>query len=321
MLSIPSLLAPVFGLIVLGFVIGRAGYLSERAGQVLAEFGFKVAMPALLFRAAVSLSPLPVSPVSLLLVYFGASAVIWVSATLATPLLLNRPQSDAPAVAMATCFGNTVMLGIPVCLTVFGPEAATPLAILISVDTPLLWLAATIHAQWSLSSRSGVSVSAVRVVLYDLIRNPIVLSVLLGLLWRLTGLGIQSDLEKLITLLAQAALPTALFALGVTLSTFRLQGEFTTLSVICLLKLLLLPALVWALVNFVITLPPTWAAVAVLCAAMPTGANAYLFAVKYDRVVGSVSGAVLITTVLSGFTLAVLLSEGWFVPSGRTVLE
>jgi len=300
-----GLLAPVFGLIVLGYVIGRSSYLSNAASQVLAEFGFKVAMPALLFRAASSFSPLPASPMFLLIAYFGAGALVWLAAALVTTVALNRPRSDAPAVAMASCFGNTVMLGVPLSITAFGAEAAAPLAILISVDTPLLWLVANAHAEWSLRRGAGVSWNTVRTVLRDLAGNPIVMSVVLGFSWRLTGLGLQAELDKLIALVAQAAVPTALVALGLTLSKFQIRGEGATVAAIASFKLLLFPILV-GLFAYLLSLPPAWAGVALVCAAMPTGANAYLFAVKYDRAVGSVSSAVLITTALAWFTLMLL---------------
>ena len=91
MLTVLGLIAPLFALIVLGFAIGRFGYLSPGADRLLAEFGFKIAMPALLFRATSTFAPLPTSPVSLLLAYFSASAIVWGLATLGTRHILGRP--------------------------------------------------------------------------------------------------------------------------------------------------------------------------------------------------------------------------------------
>jgi predicted permease len=122
----------------------------------------------------------------------------------------------------------------------------------------------------------------------ELARNPIVLSVVLGSLWRFTGLGLSEPVDRFIALLAQAAVPTALVALGLTLSKFRVQGQIRMLALITSLKLLAFPALVFAITRWLIELPPTWAAVALLFSAMPTGANAYLFAVGSDRVIDSV---------------------------------
>jgi malonate transporter and related proteins len=317
MLTVLGLSAPLFALVLLGLAIGRSGYLAAGADRLLAEFGFKVAMPALLFRATSSFAPLPTSPASLLLAYFSASAIVWVLATLGTRHILGRPPADAPVIAMATCFGNTVMLGIPLALIALGPEAATPAAILVAVDTPLLWVIATLHGEWSLRGRKGLSTNVMRDIAFELARNPIVLSVVLGALWRVTGLAMPGPVDAVIGLIAQAAVPTALVALGLTLARFRVQGKIRTLALIASFKLVLFPVLVLAITWWVIELSPIWAAIAILFAAMPTGANAYLFAVRSERVIDSVSGSLLITTALAAVTVSLLLYFGdWPASSG-----
>jgi hypothetical protein len=62
------------------------------------------------------------------------------------------------------------------------------------------------------------------------------------------------------------------------------------------------------LAYHVFLLPPVAAAVVVLFSAMPTGANAYLFATRYNRVVNSTSGAAALGTILAAITAAALVS-------------
>ena len=70
----------------------------------------------------------------------------------------------------------------------------------------------------------------------------------------------------------------------------------------CVLKLLLMPACAWLLAHL-LKLPPMATSVVVLFAAMPTGANAYIFAAQYQRLVNQVSGAVALATILAAVTL------------------
>jgi predicted permease len=239
-------------------------------------------------------------------VYFASSALVWTLATLATGALLRRPATDGAAVAMASCFGNTVMLGIPIAVTAFGAEATTPAAILVSIETPLLWVVATLHAEWSGRQEGRLRIAALTGLFLELATNPIVMALIVGLAFRGTGLVLPAGIARIIDFLAQAAVPTALVALGLTLSTIQVRGEAPTLALISALKLVLFPALVLGM-TLLVAVPPVWAAVAVLFAAMPSGANAYLFAVRYDRVVNSVAGAIVITTLLAGATVSVLL--------------
>jgi malonate transporter and related proteins len=310
MLAIIDIVAPVFGLMALGFLAARLRYLSDGAGGLIAEFAFRVAMPALLFRAMLAIGPMPAGPWQLIGVYFGAMIVVWITTSLLTWLLLRRPAVDGAAIAMGACFGNTVMLGIPLALTAFGPEAATPVALLISIDTPLLWIMATLHME---SARRGAApadssrLAALRGVGLDLLRNPIVLPLVTGSLWRTTGLGIPKVLDRLLELLAGAAVPSALFALGMSLAVYEIKGQMRTLSLIVVMKLVAFPLLVLAFATWILPLPQLWLAIALLFAAMPVGANAFLFAARYQRAVNSVSAAIAVSTVFAIGSIAMIL--------------
>lgn len=307
MLDIITIVAPVFGIILLGFATTRVRYVDPGAGRMIAEFAFKVAMPALLFRATLGLGQLPDVSVGLIAAYFGALAIAWLVASLATPLLLRRPAIDSAAIAMASCFSNSVMLGVPLAISAFGKEAAAPAALLISLDTPVMWVWATLQMEAMRREAGGSALKALSGVVLDLLRNPIVMSLVLGTAGRLAGLVLPPIVDRWLELLASAAIPAALFALGCSLARFEIKGQRGTLAVIMTVKLLLFPLLVYALARHVIELPAVWTAVAVLFAAMPVGANAFLFASKYERAVNSVSGSIAISTLIAVFTLTGLL--------------
>jgi malonate transporter and related proteins len=310
MLAIIDIVVPVFGLLGLGFVAGRLRYLSDGAAGAITEFAFKVAMPALLFRAMLAVKPLPDQPWRLIAVFACAVAILWLVTSLLTRVLLRRPSADAPAIAMGVCFGNCAMLGVPLALTAFGPEAAGPVALLISIDSPVLWIVATLHME---AVRRGQMENvgslwlALRDVAFDLLRNPIILSIIAGTLWRLTELGIPKLADRLLELMAGAAVPAALFAMGLSLATYQIKGQTPTLSLIVIMKLFAFPALVLALATWVFPLPPMWLSVALLFAAMPVGVNAFLFAARYERAVNSVSAAIAISTAAAMATTAAIL--------------
>jgi len=141
----------------------------------------------------------------------------------------------------------------------------------------------------------------------DLAKNPIILALLAGIVGRANGLVVPELPDRLLALLHQAAVPSALCALGMSLATYEIKGQAPTLAVICILKLVVYPLIAFVLCVHVFALPPLWSAVAVLFAAMPVGANAYLFAQRYERAVGSVSSAIAVLSVAG--VLYVL--KGW----------
>lgn len=312
MYDVLLIVGPVFGLIALGFVLARFGVVSEEAGRGLSEFVFTVAVPALLFRMMVTAEPVEdASPFALWGAFYGAVAITWGLSILATRYFLKRGARDGASISMGSCFGNIVMLGIPLSLDRFGADAGTPLALILSISSPLLWFAGTLHIE--LASRQDVPLATMlKDLAVSLLKNPIILGLLAGIAWRATGLGLHPIPDKMIALLGQAAVPAALVALGLGLTAFQLKGQLPTIAVICLLSLAVYPAIAWMLAFHVFTLPPLWAGVAVLLAACPPGANAYLFATRYEAATGSVSAAVALGTALSiiSVTLILILLQG-----------
>jgi malonate transporter and related proteins len=291
MLAILEIVTPVFGIILIGWLAARFGYVAAAVGKATAEFAFKVAMPALLFRAMQSIGAMPGSPLKLVAAYLATVTVIWLLASLATKLLLRRPQADAAVIAMAASFGNTVMLGIPLAISAFGPDAAAPMALLVSLDGPVLWIIGTLHIESALrhqtrdqmggAVRRKSAAAAINAILLDLLRNPIILSLLIGSLWRVAALPVPPLADRLLALLAQGAVPSALFALGMGLATYEAVTVFD--------------------------LPKLWVAIILLFTAMPVGANPFLFATRYERGIGSISASIAVSTAIAVVTISVLL--------------
>lgn len=309
MYDVVLIVAPVFGLIALGYLLARFRLLSETAGEGLAEFVFAVAIPVLLFRMMITAEPLTRGGQALALwgAFYGGAAAAWLAAALATRFLLARPAADGASVSMGSAFGNIVMLGIPLAIDSFGEQASTPVAILVSISSPVFWFAATLHVELATRRAETAIGPLLRDLGASLLKNPIIMGLAAGLAWRATGLGLHPVPDRMIELLGQAAVPGALVALGLSLTAFQIRGQLATIAVIVALSLVLFPAVTWLLAFHVFDLPPVWAGVAVLLAACPPGANAYLFASRYQAAVGSVSAAVALGTALSVVSVSAIL--------------
>ncbi len=302
------IVAPVFILIAAGYASVLFRFVSEAAHKGISEFAFSIAIPALLFRTIVVSEFPDLSPWRMWGAYYGALAITWIVALIASALMREKREDreDGVVFAIGSVYGNIVMLGIPLTLSALGNEAAGPMALILSVNTPLLWLCGTLQMELVDRRQTGSALSIIWPVLRDLARNPIMLGIGFGVIWRLTGLGLNPVVDKTIALLAQAGSPAALIALGISLFRFEVKGEKLGIAVMCALKLLAMPAVAFVLAKL-LNLPPLAAGVAVLFAAMPTGANAYIFAAQYQRLVNPVSGAVALGTLLAALTLPVVV--------------
>lgn len=306
------IVAPVFALIAAGYAAVLFRFVSEAAHKGISEFAFSIAIPALLFRTIVVSEFPDLSPWRMWGAYYGALAITWVAA-LALSALRRDTSEDGVAFAIGSVYGNIVMLGIPLTLSALGNEAAGPMALILSVNTPLLWLCGTLQMELVGRKQTGSALSVISPVLADLARNPLMLAIGFGVIWRFTGLGLHPVVDRTIELLAQAGSPAALIALGINLFRFEVKGEKLSILAMSALKLLAMPAAAFVLAKL-LDLPPLAAGVVVLFAAMPTGANAYIFAVQYQRLVNPVSGAVALGTLLAAVTLPVVV---WVVAGVR----
>ena len=303
------IVAPVFALIAAGYAAVLFRFVSESAHKGISEFAFSIAIPALLFRTIVVSEFPDVSPWRMWGAYYGALALTWIAALVISALLRERREDreDGVVFAIGSVYGNIVMLGIPLTLSALGNEAAGPMSLILSVNTPLLWLCGILQMEPVNRKRTGSAFAVIRPVLADLARNPLMLGIGFGVVWRFTGLGLNPVVDRTVELLAQAGSPAALIALGITLFRFEIKGEMLSVVVMSALKLLAMPAVAFVLAKL-LNLPPTAAGVIVLFAAMPTGANAYIFAVQYQRLVNPVSGAVALCTLLAAVTLPVVVA-------------
>lgn len=307
-------ITPIFALIALGWTAGRLQWIGNASAKGLADFAFTLAIPAMLFRTMVTADLSGVEVDRIWLAFFGSAFAIWIIAAILTGALLRRPLQDGPAISMSAAFGNVVMLGIPLSLIAFGPDAAAPSAVIVSLHSPILWVAAALHFAWAARSDDISFVQRAGTLAREVFGNVIIISIILGVAWRTTDLGLHPIVDQIIKLLAQAAIPAALVALGLSLVNFEIKGQAPTLSLILLLKMVVMPLVAFVLAVELLALPPVTAAVVVLFAGMPTGANAYLFASRNGRAVNSASGAIALGTLLSVLTATVIV---FFLQTGQ----
>ena len=312
--SILTTVLPVFGLIVLGYGFAWAKVTDATSFKGLSQFVFNIAIPALLFKTTSTMDTSNVAPWNLWGAYFGGLIITWIAATFVAKRIPSLNYSSGASASMAAGFGNLAMLGTPVALSHFGQQVGVPLGIILSVHAPILWMAATLHREIA-RQRGNPDWRAIgKELVTSLAKNAIVISLLIGALWRLTGLGLHPIPDKMLTMLADASVPTALFALGASLAGYSLKGAWDGMAALIGLKMLLFPFCLYLLTHFVFPLPPLYAKLAVLFAAMPTGANAFLFAQRHDEAVPAVSGSVALGTGLAAITASVLLylmDAGW----------
>jgi predicted permease len=297
---------PVFGVVVVGYVAVRLRWLGGEAVRGLSLFVFNFALPAMLFRT-LALTRLPDRiEWEFLVSFYGAALIVFAIGMAVARRTFGRPLVGQGLAGLTASYSNTVLLGIPIVLAAFGVEATVPLFLVVATQNLVLFPPATalieagLGRDRSLRGLLGPTIAA-------LTKNPIVVSLTLGLLFNLLHLRTPGPVDTVVAALGSAAIPTATFALGATLARYRIAGSLGEAGLLICGKMLVQPLLVWLLATLVFDLAPLWTSVAVLMAGLPTGINAYLFAERYDHGVATAATAVVLSTGISIVSLSMLI--------------
>ena len=141
-----------------------------------------------------------------------------------------------------------------------------------------------------------------------MLRNPLLLAVLAGLGFSASGFQLAIMPEQFLKMLAGAAAPSALFALGISLVGQPIRAAVPELTAISLLKLIVHPTMIAAI--FLLwpspqPIEPLWIQLAVLFASLPIAANVFALSQFYNVYIGRTATAIMITTICASVTVPV----------------
>lgn len=300
-----DIILPVFGLVALGYVAGKAGWISQAGIEGLSTFVFNFAIPVLLFRS-IAIAELPAAmPWAFLLAYYGTTLALF-GVTMLAGRLFSLAGAEPAIFGMSASYSNVVLLGIPIILGALGEAARVPLFIIISTHAAVMFVVTTLLAELGSGQRERLA-ELPRQTIMTLARNMIVVGLVLGLIVNLAGLSLPATVDSMASYLGEAALPCAVFSMGASISQYRIRGDIARIGTVVVLKNVAHPLLVWIACALIFRLPDTWTAVLVILAACPSGINAYLFANRYRAIVPSTAAAVVVSTAISIPVVSALL--------------
>jgi hypothetical protein len=206
---------------------------------------------------------------------------------------------------MAASMTNTGFVALPVLEAIFGQRAVLPAAIATVFVAVVMFPAAVILLELGQRDAHG-SPTAPMVTVRRIVLNPMVISVLIGILLSVLNLRMPGPVTAYLNILADALTPCALFAIGLGLSIDGLRANLGRASLLSAVKLVLMPLIVYGL-SLCLRLDPLSAIAAVICAAVPTAKTAYILAGEYRCEEMMVASTVSLTTLASIISLVVWL--------------
>ena len=296
---------PFFLIIGLGYGAGQTGFFSEEATAWLTKFVFYFALSAMLFRFSANLSLAEVFDWRFVIAYLWGTAFVYGLATLVA-LLRRVSVEDAAIEAQCAVIGNVGFLGVPMLVLLMGEAAIGPVMLVLAVDLIVFGSLVVILITGSRDGR--MSIGILRTVGIGLLKNPMIVSIVLGLTWSALNLPIPDPMNQFLSILGGAATPGALFAIGASLASKSAERPFVA-GWLSFCKLVLHPAFVAFSALLLFPVAPYSAAVMIAAAALPVAGNVFILATHYRVAPQRVSASILISTAMAIVTVSLII--GW----------
>jgi len=291
-------LGPIFTLILLGLILRRIGFPGDGFWPAAERLTYFVLFPALLVHR------LALSQLGDYAVGSVAIVVVILLLTMTALVYFLRPWLKVDGPAFTSIYQGAIRfntyVGLAVVLAVFHTEGGTVAALIMAIMIPLInvlcVLVLSIHAG-RLVTFTGIA--------KGLITNPLILACLTGIGLNLSGIGLPWNSAAVLDILARAALPLGLLAVGAGL---RLEGLSRPglLAATSSLKLLAKPALA-ALLCSVVQPGRIETAVLMIFAALPGASTAYILARQMGGDTSLIAAIITIETGLALVTLPTVL--------------
>lgn len=302
-------LLPVVILIAIGFIAGRAGLISASSTKDLSKLVFTIFLPPMLFRTMVNVHPENLQGRPLLAYVIGMALMY------AVMFFAAGRNRRAAVLALAASYSNTVMIGIALIQFAFGEQGVAVLLALIAVHSLIMLSLATVVLELvtlkeknaRASGKKAHPMQIMTASICNTLKQPMIFPIILGLLYAQTGWGIPAVIDKPLQLLSSAFSPLAVILVGITLASTRVGEHLRMALCLSMLKNVAHPLIV-GFVGLLLGLSGLPLAVMIVTAALPIGANVFLFAQRYETALPEVTAAVAVSSAVALVSVAVALS-------------
>ena len=306
MLEVFALVAPLFAMIILGYIAGRVVKLPIEGLVWLNFFIIYIALPALFFQLLSKVDFDNFISVNFLIITTWSTFFIFI-VSFAIAALHNKGDIAASTIqGFAGAYGNIGYMGPPLALAAFGLPAVTPAVMIFCFDNTLHF----ILAPTLMALRKGEHQSALKLIgkiIWSIFTHPFIIATIAGLCASLIHFTPPAPIEKSLALLAGAAAPCALFTMGVTAALRPLKTVPIELTWLVPIKLIAHPALVYGLLTWLGPFETVYVQTAVLMAALPAATNVFVIAQQYDTWQERASSAVVVSTLAAMVTVTLVI--------------
>lgn len=294
---------PIFLVMVIGYILKQIGMLNDNFVTVANKFNFKVTLPFMLFKDIAGVDIKAVFDIKYVLFCAIVSTIcFWV--VWGTAKLLVRDKTIRGAFVQSSFRGSAAVMGLAFIQNIYGSSAMGPLMIVSAV--PLYNIFSVIVLTFEANDSTGIDKKAkIRQAGINICKNPIILSILAGLIVGLLEIQFPTLVNKTVSNVAQMATPLALITIGAGFEGRKALAKIAPTMAASMIKLVLQPLVFLPVAAWMGFSGEKMIAILIMLAS-PTTPSCYIMAKSMNNDEVLTASIIVTTTLMAAFTLT-----GW----------
>ena len=291
---------PIFLVMVIGYILKQIGMLNDNFVTVANKFNFKVTLPFMLFKDIAGVDIKAVFDIKYVLFCAIVSTIcFWV--VWGTAKLLVRDKTIRGAFVQSSFRGSAAVMGLAFIQNIYGSSAMGPLMIVSAV--PLYNIFSVIVLTFEANDSTGIDKKAkIRQAGMNICKNPIILSIMAGLIVGLLGIQFPTLVNKTISNVAQMATPLALITIGAGFEGRKALAKIAPTMAASTIKLVLQPLVFLPVAAWMGFSGEKMIAILIMLAS-PTTPSCYIMAKSMNNDEVLTASVIVTTTLMAAFTL------------------
>lgn len=290
-------LFPLVALIAMGYIFKRTQFLSDEFWRGAEKLNYLILFPVLLFNNLAYVkfegSTLTQVLLALVMIIIMSSLTLWIARAFS-----HIPVARFGVYVQSQIRFNTY-IGLSIMSLLFGAQGMQMFAMMIALAIPLV----NVISVLAFSQGQGLKP---RQILFSVIKNPLILGCVVGIIFNLLQLSLFSGLEQLLKFLANMSLPLGLISVGAALQFAQLKHDYMRLLLNTLGRLIGVPCLAY-LICFMLNLNDFETVILVVFCSLPTASAAYILTRYFNGDSQLMAGVISLQTLCFAFTFPVLM--------------
>lgn len=299
-MAVIETIAPIFLIIIFGYIIQRKGFFKDRFIAEMNRFVFLFPLPLLIFTGIVRSNIKDVSATHIFSVILPTLAIMLLS--LLVGVIGGLKKGTLGSFVQTTFHGNVTYIGLAVLFYLLGDEGLKRGSILIGFLILVNNSLSIAILSWTAHSHKNAAKA-----LLSIIKTPVILATFAGIIVLYCKIPIPDIIFRSMTIVGNIALPMALLIIGASISIDTLKKSFKLSAIITFIKLIVLPGSAILYCKF-FNIGPGDVLPSIVLLATPTALTSFILAKEIGGDTDLASGAVTLSTLVSPFTFTLWAS-------------